>query len=116
MESILETIKKMVGIFKDDNEFDTDIIININSCFSTLNQLGVGPKEGFVIKDNSAKWSDYIIDTKKMEFVKSYIYIKVRLVFDPPTSSFVLDALQRQATELEWRLKVQAEEEVDKNE
>lgn len=108
--SILITIKKLLGIEENYTEFDTDIIIHINSCFTTLNQLGVGPKEGFFISDKTSRWTDFIQDIIKFESVKTYIYIKVRLIFDPPTNSFVLDSLTRQASELEWRLNVQSEE------
>jgi hypothetical protein len=86
--------------------FDADIIMHINSAFSTLTQLGVGPEEGFVIKDKTAIWTDFIQDDKRLEFVKTYIYLKVKLVFDPPLSSSVLDAMNRQINELEWRLNV----------
>lgn len=109
-ESILTTIKKMLGIAEDYDAFDTDIIVNINTVFMTLTQIGVGPDKGFSIKGKDEKWSDFISeDDDNLEGVKTYIYIKVKLVFDPPTTSFVLDALKNMATELEWRLNIESE-------
>lgn len=105
-ESILNSIKKMLGPDSDYTVFDQDIIIHINSVFSTLNQLGVGPAEGFQITGPNETWSDFIEDNKKLNSVKTYIYIKVRLIFDPPSSSFVATSLEETAKELEWRLNV----------
>lgn len=112
MENILNSIKKLLGIAEDYTQFDADIIMHLNSAFATLQQLGVGPPEGFMIEDDSATWIDYIGESATMSSVKTYLYLKVRMVFDPPTSSFVMDALDRQAKELEWRLNTQAELEV----
>lgn len=106
MDSILTSIKKLLGIAEDYTNFDTDIIIHINSVFSILTQLGVGPSEGFSISDNRDTWYDFIGDSIKIELVKTYIYLKVRLVFDPPQSSSVIDAINRTINELEWRLNV----------
>lgn len=106
VDSILTSIKKLLGPEEVYEHFDTDIIMHINSAFSTLTQLGVGPEEGFVIKDKTTLWTDFIQDDKRLEFVKTYIYLKVKLVFDPPLSSSVLDAMNRQINELEWRLNV----------
>lgn len=108
-EEILPTIKKMLGITDEYSVFDADIIILINSALMSLAQLGVGPKEGFVIKDYTSKWSDLLINDTKLEPAKAYIYLKVKIAFDPPTSSFVLEAYNKQIAELEWRLNVQAE-------
>lgn len=106
-ESILTSIKKLLGITEDYTQFDTDIIIHINSVFSTLTQLGVGPDAGFMIEDDSAVWSDYLTTSdSRLNFVKTYIYLKVRLVFDPPQSSAAIDAINRQISELEWRINV----------
>lgn len=105
-ESILASIKKLLGIADEYEHFDMDIIIHVNSTFSILNQLGVGPIEGFSISDKTAKWSDFIQDAKKFELVKSYVYLKVRTLFDPPTSSSVLEAMNRSISEFEWRLNV----------
>ena len=106
VDSILTSIKKLLGPEEIYEHFDADIIMHINSAFSTLTQLGVVPEEGFVIKDKTAIWTDFIQDDKRLEFVKTYIYLKVKLVFDPPLSSSVLDAMNRQINELEWRLNV----------
>ena len=106
MESILTSVKKMLGIPEDYDNFDADIIMHINSVFMILTQLGVGPAEGFTIMDEDAIWSDFIQDKKTIESVKSYMYLKVRLLFDPPLSSAVFDSMNRLISELEWRLNV----------
>lgn len=108
-ESILTSIKKLLGIAEEYDQFDTDIIIHINSVFMILTQLGVGPSEGFSIKDKTETWNDFISDDKKLESVKSYVYMKVRLLFDPPISSAVMDCMNRMVSELEWRLNVSSE-------
>ena len=108
-ESILTSIKKLLGIPEDYEHFDQDIIIHINSVFMILNQLGVGPTEEFTITDKTAVWSDFISDNKKFESVKTYMYMKVRLLFDPPLSSAVMDCIKKVINELEWRLNVAAE-------
>ena len=110
-ESILTSIKKLLGIPEDYEHFDQDIIIHINSVFMILNQLGVGPTEEFTITDKTAVWSDFISDNKKFESVKTYMYMKVRLLFDPPLSSAVMDCINKVINELEWRLNVAAESE-----
>ena len=108
-ESILISIKKLLGIPAEYTNFDTDIIIHINTVFMVLNQLGVGPEEGFRIEDDSATWEDYIPDeAPKLDAVKSYIYLKVKLVFDPPLSGTVAAAINQSINEYEWRLNVQA--------
>ena len=110
MESILTSIKKLLGIGDDDTSFDDDIIMDINTEFMALSQLGVGPFEGFSITDKTTTWSDYLgSDAVNLQGIKTYIYMKVRLVFDPPSSSFVLEAMQRQIDELTWRINIQAE-------
>ena len=109
MESILTSIKKLLGIAEEYAHFDADIIMHINSAFMTLSQLGIGPKEGFSIKSDAETWSDFTGDSTSIEAVKTYVFIKVKMVFDPPTSSFVMTAYEHQAQELEWRLNVQAE-------
>lgn len=107
-DSILLLIKKKLGIAPDYHAFDEDIITDINTVLFSLNQIGVGT-EDFAIKDATALWSDFLGGSKNYEAVKTYIYIKVRLMFDPPTSSFVIAALEKQASELEWRLNVKYE-------
>ena len=104
-ESILNAIKKMLGPTSDDTHFDADLIIHINSVFAILSQMGVGPKDGFSIQDDSTLWSSYI-DGPEMQMVKSYMYLKVRLIFDPPTSSSVMDSTNKLIDEYEWRLHV----------
>lgn len=102
--SILESIKKLLGLPKDYDAFDQDVIMHINSAFSILKQLGVGSSGGFVINSYDETWSDYILNESCLNDVKTYIYLKVRLWFDPPTNSSVLNAMQSQINELEWRL------------
>ena len=104
MESILTSIKKLLGISAEYEHFDQDLVIHINSVFMTLTQLGVGPEEGFSISDEDAIWSDFLKDKKLLEAVKSYMYLKVRLLFDPPASSTVMESMNRMANEFEWRL------------
>ena len=110
MNSILISIKKMLGVDEEYDCFDTDIILHINSVLMILTQLGVGPSEGFIITDKTATWDDFLKDTKKLESVKSYVYLKVKLLFDPPLSSAVMDATNSLIRELEWRLNVAGEE------
>ena len=109
-KSILDTTKKVLGISIEYEQFDLDIIIHINSTFSTLHQLGVGPTTPYSITDNSDVWGDFIGENKAIESVKTYIWAKVKLAFDPPTTSFAIEALQKIIEEYEWRLNVQAEE------
>ena len=109
MDSILTSVKKMLGIPEDYEQFDIDIIMHINSVFMILTQLGVGPEEGFTISNKSDKWSDFIGEGKLVELVKSYIYLKVRLIFDPPQSSSVIEAINRQISEFEWRINVEVD-------
>ena len=109
MESILTSIKKLLGIPEDHDHFDVDIIMHINSVFMILTQLGVGPSKGFTIEDETAEWTDFVSDTTKIEAVKTYVYLKVRLLFDPPTSSAVMESINRMISEYEWRLYVAVE-------
>lgn len=109
LESILISIKKLLGPTATYTAFDTDIIIHINSVFTILTQLGYGPKEGFSIKDDSALWTDFMPENHKIEAVKTYMYMKVRLIFDPPTSSAVIEAYKQFINEFEWRINVAAE-------
>ena len=106
MDSILTSIKKLLGIVEEDTNFDVDIIMHINSAFSVLTQLGVGPAAGFSIEDNSVYWEDYVGDDPRLEMVKTYVYMKVRVIFDPPTSATVMQAINSRISELEWRLNV----------
>ena len=102
--SILTSIKKMLGVAEDYTEFDEDIITHINSVFLNLTQLGVGPEEGFMIEDDTAVWEDFIDDSIRLQAVKTYTYLKVKLLFDPPLSSSVTESFTRMIAELEWRL------------
>lgn len=107
MESILTSIKKLLGIPKEYEHFDADIIMHINSVFMTLTQLGVGPTEGFTIMDEDATWDEFTQNNKILESVKSYMYLKVRLLFDSSTlSSPVIESYNRMINEFEWRLNV----------
>jgi hypothetical protein len=107
VESILNTIKKLLGIPEADTAFDDDIITHINSTFMVLNQLGVGPETVYSISGSSEKWVDFLTDQVMYNAVKSYIYLKVRLAFDPPGTSYLIDAIERQIAESEWRLAAQ---------
>lgn len=109
MESILTSIKKLLGITEDYEHFDPDIIIHINSVFMILTQLGIGPSSGFSISDKSSTWNDFVGDNPNIESIKSYVYLKVRLLFDPPINSGVTESMNRMISELEWRLNVASE-------
>lgn len=107
MESILTSTKKLLGITEEYTHFDADLIMHINSVFTILAQLGVGPKEGFRIEDELATWNDFLqTESVLLDSVKSYMYLKVKLVFDPPLSGTVMEAYNRMISELEWRLNV----------
>lgn len=109
MESILTSIKKLLGISEEYKHFDTDLIIHINSVLLVLTQLGIGPSEGFMIEDDSAYWEDLLEDPTQLQAVKSYMYLKVKLLFDPPLSSAAIESMNRMIAEYEWRLNVAAE-------
>lgn len=109
MESILNSVKKMLGITEDYDHFDKDIIMHINSVFLNLTQIGVGPEEGFFIEDDITEWTDFIGDVAQLQAVKSYMYLKVKLLFDPPLNGAVMESTNRQIAELEWRLRLAAE-------
>lgn len=109
-DSILLSIKKMLGLDKDYDVFDPELIIHINSVFGTLHQLGVGPEEQFRISGDSETWFEFDTEGEQIDEVKTYVYLRVRLLFDPPSSSFVLSSFQEQLKELEWRLNVKADE------
>ena len=105
-ESILNSIKKLLGLAESYTEFDTDIKIHINSVFAILQQLGVGPENGFRITGETETWADFIGTETAIDDVKSYMYLKVRLMFDPPTNSSILKANEEYIKEFEWRLNV----------
>lgn len=105
-ESILISIKKLLGITKEYKHFDSDIVMHINTVFSILNQLGVGPDIPFFVIDEDQTWEDFIPNQGMIECLKSYVYLRVKLLFDPPTTSFNLDAVKNIISELEWRMSV----------
>jgi hypothetical protein len=110
MESILTSVKEFLGPGADDTHFDPQIIMHINSVFADLEQLGVGPSGGFAIEDDTSVWTEYLPkDSKKFESVKSYIFLRVKLLFDPPLNAAVLESMQKQADKWEWRLNHAAE-------
>lgn len=109
MESILISIKKMLGLAEDYTHFDDDIVMHINSALMDLKQLGVGPEEGFFIEDDSYTWEDFVGDTPKLHAVKTFIYMEVKLDFDPPLNASVIAAMQRRLEELKFRLNVETE-------
>lgn len=109
MESILTSIKKLLMIDEDYKQFDADIIMHINSVLMALTQIGVGPEEGFAITDEYSTWEDFIGDKPYLNSVKSYMYLRVRFLFDPPLSSAALDSMKKLADEFEWRLQVAVE-------
>lgn len=107
-DSILDKTKKILGIEAEYDAFDTDIITHINTVFSTLSQLGVGPTDGFMIEDNTTLWTDFLEGKLELNQVRSYMYLRVRILFDPPATSFALDAMKQQILEFEWRLSIYA--------
>lgn len=106
IDSILTSVKKTLGLDEGYTAFDPDVVMHINSVFSTLQQLGVGPEAGFTIEDASATWSDFLADDPRYSAVRSYVYLRVRLLFDPPTTSYLMEAFKEQVREMEWRLNV----------
>jgi hypothetical protein len=107
--SILDSTKKAIGIEPTATVFDSDIIMHINTAFFTLQQLGLGPSAGFSIENNETTWGQYFGEKTNFNAVKSYVYLRVRLLFDPPATSFALNAIDKQIQELEWRLNIEAE-------
>lgn len=108
MEYILPSIKKLLGINPEYTAFDTDIIIHINTVFGILNQLGIGPAEGFYVEHGYERWSDYTTANNE-NMIRTFVYLKVRLMFDPPTSSVLMDSINNTLAELEWRLYLEAD-------
>lgn len=116
IESILTTIKKMLGIQDEDSFFDQDIIVHINTVFNVLYQLGVGPTDKpFEINGSTEKWSDFWSDIDTLGMVKTYIYLRVKLIFDPPASSAVQEAIKQECSELVWRIYTQIDLNVPNN-
>lgn len=109
-ESILNSIKKLLGPTETYNEFDTDIILHINSALSVLTQLGVGPKTGFSIEDDSAVWGDLLGSDGRLKMVKTFVFLKVKLVFDPPQNASLTQELEKMEKEYEWRIMIAADQ------
>ena len=104
-DSILTSTKKLLNIDENDTSFDVDVTIHINSALATLTQLGVGPKEGFRISDKKSKWTDFVGENQTLiGFISDFVFLKVKLIFDPPTSSFVVESMKQNLSELEWRI------------
>lgn len=108
-DSVLQSVKKALGVPVEDDGFDPELIIYINTALSTLTQLGVGPLGGVSITSGEDLWTSVVEGSQELEAAKSYVILKVRLLFDPPSSSFVLDAINKQIEELGWRLNVHVE-------
>lgn len=109
--SILKSTKKILGVGEADTSFDVDIMTHINSVLAVLTQVGIGPSNGYMIEDDTTTWDAFIGTDPRLNLVKTYLYLKVRLLFDPPGTSYALDAMKEQIKEFEWRLNVMREEE-----
>ena len=109
LNSVLNTIKKLLGLDADDDSFDSDICIGINSAILTLSQLGLEGTEGFIVTSDEQEWSDYLNDNKLLPMVQQYIYLKTKMSFDPPQNSIVGENLKQILTELEWRIRMVSE-------
>jgi hypothetical protein len=111
-ESILLSTKKILGLESEYTPFDLDVITHINAAFSILNQLGVGPEEGYFITDESNAWTEFVTPDNQLNLVKTYVFLKVRILFDPPSTSFLLETYDNQIKEYEWRLNIMRENEL----
>lgn len=109
LNSVLNTTKKLLGLDADDDSFDSDICIGINSAILTLSQLGLEGNEGFIVTDDTQEWSDYLNDNKLLPMVQQYIHLKTKMSFDPPQNSIVCENLKQIITELEWRIRMVSE-------
>lgn len=105
-DSILISTKKILGIAPDYDVFDLDIITHINATFAVISQLGLGPVDGFMIEDETAVWTDFLPSSNALNMVRTLVYLKARLLFDPPTTSYLIEAVNNQIKEYEWRLNV----------
>jgi hypothetical protein len=108
---VLKSVKKVLGLADDYDVFDPDIIMHINSVLSTLNQLGIGPPQGFAIEGDADTWDSFLEGDPRLNNVKTYVCLRVRMIFDPPDRSFIVTAYQDQIKELEWRINAQREDE-----
>lgn len=106
IESILESVKKKLGLAPEYDVFNEDLVITINSALSTLTQIGVGTAEGFSITGADEEWSAFLGSDPGFAGVKDYVYLRTRMVFDPPTTSYMITAMEKQISELEWRINV----------
>lgn len=109
MNSILTSIKKLLGLSEECENFDNDIIMHINSVFFILNQIGVNPDNNFSITDKTKVWDDYVPPTQNLQIIRSYVYLKVRLLFDPPLSGTLVEVIKSQVAEFEWRIMTSVE-------
>jgi hypothetical protein len=109
IDSILDSVKKVLNLPSDHHEFDEDIIMHINSVFSTLHQLGIGPAQGFMITDNTALWSTFLGGSLPQNNIRSYMYLCVRMLFDPPNTGYHVEAMKSQIAEFAWRINVERE-------
>lgn len=112
-ESILKSTKKILGLAEDYTAFDLDVITHINAAFSILNQLGVGPVDGFMIEDDTDLWSDFAVPMNQLNLVRTYVFLKVKSLFDPPATSYLIQATNDHIKEYEWRLNSFREWELD---
>lgn len=110
--SILTSIKKVLGLAATYKAFDEDVIMHINASFAILSQLGVGPTNGFMIEDESTDWEEFTVPQNQLNLVRTYMFLKVRLLFDPPATSFLIDAAEKQIKEYEWRLNAFREDDI----
>jgi hypothetical protein len=108
-DSILISVKKILGMSEDYSPFDMDVLMHVNTAFSTLNQIGIGPENGFFIEDATATWGDFLGTDPRLNTAKSFICLRVRLIFDPPTTSYAIDSMNKQLEEFIWRLSVYRE-------
>lgn len=109
MDSIFNSVKQVLNLDPTHTAFDVDILMGINSIFGVLHQLGIGPDDGFYIEDDAAVWSDFLGDDVLVNHAKTYVCLRVKMLFDPPTTSYLITAMEKQITELEWRLNVYRE-------
>lgn len=108
-QSILTSIKKILGVAESDESFDDQVLFHINSVIASLDDLGIGPDDGFMVEDSTATWDAFIGTDPRFNNIKTYVHLRVRLLFDPPQTSFLIESLDRQITKLEWLLNVKRE-------
>ncbi len=110
MDSILNNVKKLLGIDSEDDSFDIDVMTMINSTIPSLAQMGIGPSNGYIVTSADDKWTDWITTNDiNLQGVKTYLYLKIKLIFDPPTNSTVVEAFNKNLNELEWRMMLAVE-------